>query len=104
MKEAHKNYTPRVARDVSKPTHCYDTLYKVFIDSSSVSDMANKTCADQRSIGQICNNTDYKNGGRFIANKRFLFAFTKEELLERINWFYSEQYNYNKKHRKNGRL
>lgn len=104
LKEAHKNYKPKRAFDVSKKTYGYDLKNKVFIEGESVADISHKTQCDQRSIGQICNNKNYKNGGRFISNQRFLFSFIKEDLLDRIDQYYSEEYNYNKKHRKHGRL
>lgn len=100
LREAHKNYKPKRAYDVSKKTYGYDLLNKVFVEGESISDISHKTQIDYRSIGQICNNNNYKNGGRFITGKRYLFAFSKEDLIDRINWYYSEDYIYRKKHRR----
>lgn len=63
-----------------------------------------KTSVDYRSISQICNNIQYKISGRFISKRRYLFSFSKEELLDRIDWFNSQEYINKKKHRKRGRL
>lgn len=46
----------------------------------------------------------YKISGRFISKRRYLFSFSKEELLDRIDWFNSQEYINKKKHRKRGRL
>ena len=92
LKEAHKNYKPKRAFDVSRKTYGYDLLNKVFIEGESIADISHKTATDYRSIGQICNNVNYKQGGRFISAKRYLFAFSKEDLLNRINWYFSEEY------------
>lgn len=102
LKEAHRNYKPKRAFDVSKKTFCYDLLNKVFIEGESIADASHKVQIDYRSIGQICNNTDYKFGGRFIAGKRYLFSFDKDDLIDRINWYYSEEYDNKKRHRKHG--
>lgn len=104
IKEAHKNYKPKVAYNVSKCVYCYDIITKTIIDSESISDMSHKTSVDYRSISQICNNIQYKISGRFISKRRYLFSFSKEELLDRIDWFNSQEYINKKKHRKRGRL
>lgn len=102
LKKSHENYKPKRAFEVSKNTFAYDLLNKVFIEGESIADISHKTVVDYRSIGQICNNLNYEYGGRFIANKRYLFSFDKKDLINRINWYYSEEYNYKRKHRKNG--
>lgn len=102
LKEAHKNYKPKRAFDVSKKTFAYDLLNRVFIEGESISDISHKTQVDYRSIGHICNNTNYKYGGRFISMHRYLFSFEKEDLCDRIKWYYSEEYINKKKHRKHG--
>ena len=104
LRKSHENYKPKRAFDVSKKTFGYDLLNKVFIEGESIADISHKVQVDYRSIGQICNNDDFKSGGRFISGKRYLFSFTKEDLINRINWYYSEEYNYKKKHRKNDRF
>lgn len=91
IKEAHKNYKPKRAYDVSKKTYGYDLLTKTIVVGESIADIAHKTGADYRSIGQICNNKDYKIGGRFICSKRWLFSFDKNDLIERVDWFFSEE-------------
>lgn len=91
IKEAHKNYKPKRAFDVSKKTYCYDLLTKTIIDAESIAEASHKTGADYRSIGQICNNHFYKNGGRLISGKRWIFAFSKEELIDKVNWYFSEE-------------
>lgn len=100
LRESHKNYKPKRAFDVSKKTYGYDLLTKVFVDGESIADVAHKTGVDYRSIGQICNNTDYKNGGRFISCKRWLFSFDKDDLIKRVDWFFSEERLQLKKHKK----
>ena len=102
IKEAHKNYKPKRAYDVSKKTFGYDLLNRVFVEGESISDISHKTQIDYRSIGHICNNSNYKKGGRFIAAGRYLFSFEKEDLYDRISWYCSEEYSYRKKHRKHG--
>lgn len=102
LRKAHENYKPKRAFDVSKKTYGYDLLNKVFIEGESISDISHKTQVDYRSIGQICNNKNYKSGGRFISGKRYLFSFDKEDLITRITWYYSEEYNNRIKHRKHG--
>ena len=67
LREAHKNYKPKRAFDVSKKTYGYDLLTKTIVEGESIADASHKTGVDYRSIGQICNNTDYKNCGRFIS-------------------------------------
>lgn len=93
-----------MAYNVSKCVYCYDIITKTIIDSESISDMSHKTSVDYRSISQICNNIQYKISGRFISKRRYLFSFSKEELLDRIDWFNSQEYINKKKHRKRGRL
>lgn len=105
MKAAHKNYKPKRAFDVSKITYGYDLLTKTIIEGESIADASHKSGVDYRSIGQICNNTQYKDGGRFIASKRWLFSFDKTDLINRVNWYFSEERVELKKHskgRKNG--
>lgn len=80
--------------------HSKQTIQK--IKGESISDISHKTQIDYRSIGHICNNSNYKKGGRFIAAGRYLFSFEKEDLYDRISWYYSEEYSYRKKHRKHG--
>lgn len=102
IKDAHKNYKPKYAFDVSRKTIAYDLLNKVFIEGESISDISHKTQVDYRSIGHICNNTNYKYGGRFVAAHRYLFSFQKDDLCDRIKWYYSEEYNNKKRSRKRG--
>ena len=105
LREAHKNYKPKRAYEVSKTTYAYDLLTKTIICGESIADIAHKTGADYRSIGQICNNVDCKSGGRFIVSKRWLFSFDKNDLVNRVNWYFSEERIEFKKHskgRKNG--
>lgn len=92
IRKAHKNYIPRAAKEASRKTYGYDILTGCIIDAESVAEMSHKSGVDYRSIGHICKNEDYKNGGRFIANKRWLFAFSKEQLVERINYYTSGEY------------
>ena len=81
LREAHKDYKPRRAFDVSKKTYGYDLLTKTIIEGESIADTAHKSGVDYRSISQICNNTNYKDGGRFIGSKRWLFSFDKNDLV-----------------------
>lgn len=92
MRESHKNYKPKHAFDSSKKTYGYDLLTKTIIEGESIADVAHKSGVDYRSVGQIVNNTNYKKGGRFVSCKRWLFSFTKEELVERVNWYFSDEY------------
>ena len=92
MREAHKNYKPKHAFEMSKRTYAYDLLTKTIIEGESIADISHKTGVFHRSIGQVAKNTDYKNGGRFISGKRWLFSFNKEELIDRVNWYFSEEY------------
>lgn len=91
IKKAHKNYKPKRAFDVSKKTYGYDLLTKTIIEGESIAEASHKTGVDYRSIGQICNNKTYKNGGRFISAKRWLFSFDKDDLIERVNWYFLKQ-------------
>ena len=92
IRKAHKNYTPKAAKDASRKTYGYDVLTECMIEAESIAEMAHKAGVDYRSIGHICKNEDYKNGGRFIANKRWLFAFSKESLVNRIDYYTSGEY------------
>jgi hypothetical protein len=67
-------------------------LTKTIIEGESVADISHKTGVDYRSVGQIAQNINYKCGGRFISSKRWLFSFNKEELVDRVNWYFSEEY------------
>lgn len=100
LREAHKNYKPKRAFDVSKKTYAYDLLTNTIVDGESIADVSHKTGVDYRSIGQICNNIDYKRGGRFIGSKRWLFSFEKTDLINRVDWFFSDERLQLKKHRK----
>lgn len=100
LREAHKNYKPKRAFDVSKKTYGYDLLTKTIVEGESIADISHKTGIDYRSISQICNNTNYKNGGRFISCKRWLFSFDRSDLIKRVNWFFSDERLQLKKHRK----
>lgn len=100
IREAHKNYKPKIAFDVSKKVYGYDLLTKTIIESESIAEASNKSAVDYRSISQICNNDFYKKGGRFIAKRRWLFSFDKEDLVERVNWFFSDERMEIKKHTK----
>lgn len=100
IKIAHQNYKPKRAFDVSKITYAYDLLTKTIICGESIADTSHKTGVDYRSIGQICNNNNYKSGGRFIAGKRWLFSFEQNDLIDRVNWYFSEERKQLKKHKK----
>ena len=100
IKNAHKNYKPKRAYDVSKKTYGYDLLTKTIIEGESIADISHKTGVDYRSVGQIAQNINYKYGGRFISSKRWLFSFNKEELIDRVNWYFSEEYKNKPKGRK----
>lgn len=100
LREAHKNYKPKRAFDVSKKTYGYDLLTKTIVEGESIADISHKTGVDYRSISQICNNTNYKNGGRFISFERWLFSFDKSDLIKRVDWFFSGERLQLKKHRK----
>ena len=100
IRKAHENYKPKRAYDVSKKVYGYDLLTKTIIESESIAEASHKSGADYRSIGQICNNKDYKHGGRFICAKRWLFSFDKEDLIDRVYWFFSDERIEFKKHSK----
>lgn len=107
IRKAHENYKPKRAYDVSKKVYGYDLLTKTVIEAESIAEASHKSGVDYRSIGQICNNDTYKQGGRFISMKRWLFSFQKDDLINRVNWFFSEERAELKKHpkyRKYGRL
>lgn len=87
IKQAHKNYTPKAAIDKMKTVYCYDLLNKVVIYANSMSEASFKTGSDHGSISQICRNHNFKNGGRIICKKRYIFAFTKEELEQKVNHY-----------------
>lgn len=91
IRRAHENYKPKRAYDVSKITYVYDLLTKTIIEGESIADASHKTGVDYRSIGQICNNARYKEGGRFISQKRWLFSFDKEDLINRVDWYFSPE-------------
>lgn len=92
IRKAHENYKPKRAFDVSKKTYGYDILTQTIVDGESIADISHKTGVDYRSIGHICTNNNYINGGRFIANKRWLFSFSKEDLVERVKFYTSGEY------------
>lgn len=92
IRKARKNHTPRAAKDASRRTYGYDIVTKCMIEAESIAEMSHKSGVDYRSIGCICKNTNYRNGGRFIANKRWIFDFSKESLVERINFYTSGEY------------
>lgn len=100
IRKAHENYKPKRAYDVSKKVYGYDLLTKTIIESESIAEASHKSGADYRSIGQICNNKDYKHGGRFICAKRWLFSFDKDDLIDRVYWFFSDERIEFKKHSK----
>ena len=105
IRKAHENYKPKRAYDISKITYGYDLLTKTIIEGESIADASHKTGVDYRSIGQICNNSRYKEGGRFISQKRWLFSFDKIDLINRVDWYFSSERTEFKKHtkgRKNG--
>lgn len=91
IRKAHKNYKPKRAYDVSRKVYGYDLLTKTIIEGESIAEASNKSGADYRSIGYICNNKNYKRGGRFICGNRWLFSFEKNDLVDRVNWFFSEE-------------
>jgi len=92
LRKSHENYKPKHAFDTSKKTYGYDLLTKTIIEGESIADAAHKSGVDYRSVGQIAGNVNYKSGGRFISRKRWLFAFDKGDLVNRVNWFFSEEY------------
>ena len=100
IRKAHKNYIPKAAKCASKKTYGYDILTKCIIEAESVAEMSHKSGVDYRSIGQICNNVNYKSGGRFICGKRWLFSFDKNDLADRVKWFFSDERLESKKCRK----
>lgn len=100
IRAAHKNYKPKRAYDISKKVYGYDLLTKTIIEAESIAEASHKTGADYRSISQICNNKNYKKGGRFICGKRWLFSFEKDTLADRVNWFFSKERIEFKKHSK----
>ena len=91
IRNAHKGKIPKVAKDAQRKTYGYDILTQCVIEAESVAEMSNKSGVDYRSIGQICRNEQYENGGRFIAGKRWLFAYTKDSLKDRIDFYLSGQ-------------
>lgn len=97
IKASHKGYIPKVAKDGARKTYGYDLTTECVIDAESAIEMAHKTGVDPRSIGHICNNKEYKTGGRFIAKHRWLFAYSEDDLKERIDFYISGEYN-NRKH------
>lgn len=92
IKNAHRNYIPKVAKDVSKITYAYDLLTNSIIRGESIADISHKTGVDYRSVGQIARNKNYKKGGRFISSKRWLFSFDKADLANRVDWYFSDEY------------
>ena len=103
IKKAQKNYIPKCAINASKKTYGYDLLTGTIIEGESIAEMSHKSTQDYRSIGQICNNKDYKNGGRFICENRWLFSFDKQDLMDRVDWFYSPERAEFKKHNRRTR-
>lgn len=87
IKKSHKNYIPKAALNAQKKVFGYDLIDKKYLYANSIAEMARITGADYRSIGQICNNKNYINGGRFIVKRRFLFSLDKSDLDNRINFF-----------------
>lgn len=88
IKKSHKNYTPKVAKDKMKTVYCYDLNNKVTICVPSINAAFLRTGADYRSISQICNNHNYRLGGRTISQKRYLFSFSQEELEDRVKYYF----------------
>lgn len=39
-------------------------------------------------LSQICNNHNYRQGGRTISRKRYLFSFSQEELEDRVKHYF----------------
>ena len=103
IKKAQQGYNPKCAIDARKKTYGYDLLTKTIIEAESIADMSHKSTQDYRSIGQICNNHNYKNGGRFICERRWLFSFDKQDLMNRVDWFYSPERAEFKKHNRKTR-
>lgn len=103
IKEAHKNYIPKCAIIASKKTYGYDLLTGTIIEGESIAELSHKSTQDYRSIGQICNNKNYKSGGRFICENRWLFSFDKQDLMDRVDWFYSPERAEFKKHNRRTR-
>ena len=99
IKKAHEGYIPKAAKDASRKTYGYDLITNCLIDAESIAEMSHKSGVDYRSIGQICQNTDYKNGGRFIAKKRWLFSFDKNDIVERVKYYTSGEYATQKQYR-----
>ena len=92
IRRAHQNYTPKAAKDASRKTYGYDILTKCMIDAESIAEMSHKSGVDYRSIGHKCKNENFRKGGRFLANKRWMFSFSKEDLVNRINYYISGEY------------
>ena len=92
IKKAHKGYKPKAAFDGQKNVYGYNILTECFIQSQSITEMAQKSGVDYRSIGHICKNTEYKGGGRFIAQKQWLFSFDESDLNNRIIYYKSGEY------------
>ena len=114
IKAARKGSVPKVAKDSCKNTYAYDLLTDCIIDAESVIEMSHKTGVDPRSIGHICRNHEYKEGGRFISENRWLFSYDKNDLKDRVDFYISGEYDkrkhYKYKHHwvlwreRNGRL
>lgn len=96
IKAAQKNYTPKSAIDCQRKTYAYDLLTDCLLDAESAIEMSRISGVDYRSVGQICRNTSYKEGGRFISKNRWLFSYDLEDLKQRIDFYKSGEY---KKHR-----
>lgn len=102
IKKAHQGYKPKAAKDSQKKTYGYDLITECFIEAESIVEMAQKSGVDYRSIGQICKNENYKEGGRFISKSRWLFSFNEKDLNNRIAFYISGGFKrrkqYNRKH------
>lgn len=88
LKASHKNYIPKAAKDKMRIVYCYDLKNKVTICVPSINSAFLRTGADYRSISQICNNHNYRQGGRTISRKRYLFSFSQEELEDRVKHYF----------------
>lgn len=85
MKASAKGRAPIQAVLSMKKVFGRDIINNIDYIADSISEMGRKTNVHSRNIGYICNN--YK--GRFIADKRFIFSFSKGDLENRFNYIIS---------------
>lgn len=75
-------------KDVKSSEWNYSGIYKITNCVPSINSAFLRTGADYRSISQICNNHNYRQGGRTISRKRYLFSFSQEELEDRVKHYF----------------